>query len=228
MRSIYPAGGLPRVPRVVQQCSVAAIYLVRHGESETNVSRLLSHRRADLPLTELGLRQARLVAGRIAQLRPVHIFSSPLRRARQTDDCIAEVTCAPITEVDALREIDYGVMDGRGDDEARTITREVYRRWKDGEWGARFPGGESLRELCDRLTGVLTEVMEIFPRDDVAVVAHGGLFWFVVPRLCTVPGDRPTELLNTSMTVLRHHERAVSCELWGCVVHLDGDGLSDP
>ena len=216
--------GLPRSLCIVRQCSVAAIYLVRHGESETNVARLLSHRRADLPLTELGLRQARLVAGRLAERRPVHIFSSPLLRARQTADCIALVTGASITEVDALREIDCGILDGRGDDEARTITREVYRRWKDGEWGARFPGGESLRELHDRLTGVLAEVMETFPREDVAVVAHGGLFWFGVPRLCAVPSEAPTELLNTSVTVLRHHERAISCELWGCVVHLDGDG----
>ncbi len=68
--------------------------------------------------------------------------------------------------------------------------------------------------------------METFPRDDVAVVGHGGLFWFVVPRLCPVPGEAPTELLNTSVTVLRHHERAMSCELWGCVVHLDRAGRS--
>ena len=203
---------------------MAAIYLVRHGESETNVSRILSHRRADLPLTELGLRQARLVAARIAERRPAHIFASPLRRARLTADCIAEVTGASITEVDALREIDCGVLDGRGDDEAWTLTREIYRGWKEGEWDARFLGGESLRELHGRLTGVLAEVMETFPRDDVAVVAHGGLFWFGVPRLCAVPGEAPTELLNTSVTVLRHHERAISCELWGCVVHLDGDG----
>jgi broad specificity phosphatase PhoE len=201
---------------------VASIFLVRHGEAETNVAALLSHRLADLPLTERGRRQARLVADRLAEERPVAVYASPLLRARQTAECIATRIDAPLRFDDALREIDCGSLDGRGDEEAWAATRAVYARWKRDEWDARFPGGESLRELRDRLAGVVQAVVRTHPDEDVAVVGHGGLFWFGVPRLCPMPSDARTELLNTSVTVLRHHEGAVSCEFWACVRHLDG------
>jgi probable phosphoglycerate mutase len=203
---------------------MAAIYLVRHGESAMNVTPTLSHRLADLPLTERGHQQAQLVADRLGGQRLAGIVTSPLRRARQTADCIAARTGAAVRIEDALREIDCGELDGRSDEDAWTATREIYRRWRLGDWSASFPGGESGRQLVDRLAGVVAELAETYPRDDVAVVGHGGLFWFAVPRLCGLPIEAPTELRNTSVTVLRYHEGRLTCELWGCVAHLGQDG----
>lgn len=204
---------------------MGSIYLVRHGESAMNVTPRLSHRLADLPLTERGLQQARLVAGRLAKHPPVRIFTGPLRRARETADCIGELTGAPVRIEESLREIDCGTLDGRGDDDAWEFTREIYRRWNLGDQEARFPGGESYQQLYDRLAGLLTAVMARWPHDDIVMVGHGGQFGFVLPRLCALPTDSLTALLNTSVTMLRHHEQALSCELWGCVVHL-GEGES--
>lgn len=196
------------------------IYLVRHGESEMNVVPQLSHRLADLPLTERGHQQARLLAARLGEHRLVHIVTSPLRRARQTADYIAERTGAPVQESDALREINSGILDGRGDAEAWAITREVFGRWNRGERDVAAPGGESHRQLCERLIGVVQELMQTFPRDDVAIVGHGGLFWFALPAVCGFPPESRTELLNTSVTVLRHQDGEITCDLWGCITHL--------
>jgi broad specificity phosphatase PhoE len=202
---------------------MASIYLVRHGESDMNVTPLLSHRLADLPLTERGREQARLVARRLGETRLARIFTSPLQRARQTAACISERTGAPVRVEEALREIDCGDLDGRGDNEAWAATREIYRRWKLGEWEAPFPGGESGLQLCDRLADLLQGIAETYPDDDVAVVGHGGLFWFALPQLCGLRPESTTELLNTSVTVLRHHAGTLTCELWGCVAHLSQD-----
>ena len=111
-------------------------------------------------------------------------------------------------------------LDGRGDEEAWTATRAIYRQWDRGEWGTSFPGGESYRQLYERLTGVVQEIAKAYPDDDVAVVGHGGLFWFVLPQFCGLPLDSRTELLNTSVTVLRHQDGEIACELWGCITHL--------
>ncbi len=141
-------------------------------------------------------------------------------RARQTAECIADVASAPMLVHEALREIDCGVLDGRADDAAWAIQREVLARWCLGERDARFPGGESYGEACDRLADFLAAVMRDHPCEGVAVVGHGGLFGSVVPRLCPIPVDRPTELRNTSVTVLHHGGEGLSCERWGCVEHL--------
>jgi broad specificity phosphatase PhoE len=199
---------------------MAAIYLVRHGESEMNVVPHLSHRMADLPLTERGQQQARLLAARLAAHRLAGIVTSPLRRARQTADAIADVTGGQIRVAEALREINCGDLDGRSDAEAWTATRAIYARWNRGERETTFPGGESHRELCARLAGVVREIVQAHPHEDVAVVGHGGLFWFALPEVCGLPLDARTELLNTSVTVLRHEGGAIACDLWGCITHL--------
>ncbi len=198
-----------------------SIYLVRHGESAMNVAPLLSHRLADLPLTERGHQQAALVAERLRDQRLAGIVTSPLRRARQTADRIADLTGAPVRVTEALREINCGDLDGRGDAEAWAATQAIYQRWRSGEWEAGFPGGETGRQLVERLAGVIREIAETYPRDDVAVVGHGGLFWFALPELCGLPVEARTSLQNTSVTVIRHAEGSITCELWGCVLHLD-------
>jgi broad specificity phosphatase PhoE len=196
------------------------MYLVRHGENRANVERVFSHRVVDYSLTERGVEQARAVARRLAGHRLARVYSSPLRRARETAEPIAAATGAPIVVAEALRELACGELDGRGDEEAWTIHDEILARWRAGEWEARFPGGESYREAHDRLADFLAELAERHADEDVAVVGHGGLFFTVLPRLCPIPLEELVGLRNTSVTVLRHHEAALSCELWGCIEHL--------
>jgi probable phosphoglycerate mutase len=203
------------------------LYLVRHGESEMNVANTLSYKLADGPLTEKGLQQARRVAQRLADHQLDCIYTSPLQRARQTAHCIAEQTGAPVQVVEALREIDCGILDGRGDEEALAITREVDRRWEAGEWDVPFPGGETCHQLYDRLSSALNSLVEAHLEGNVAVVGHAGLFGFALPRFCGRQFESLASLPNTSVTVLHHHEGQVTCSLWGCVAHLEPVAIID-
>ena len=197
------------------------LFLVRHGESEMNVANTLSYKLADGPLTANGLRQARRVAQRLANHQLDCIYTSPLQRARQTAHCIAEQSGAPILVIEALREIDCGILDGRGDEEALAITHEIDRRWAAGDWHVPFPGGETCHQLYDRLSGTLNSLVEAHPEGNVAVVGHAGLFGFALPRFCGRRIESLASLPNTSVTVLHHQEVQVSCSLWGCVAHLE-------
>jgi broad specificity phosphatase PhoE len=202
---------------------MGCIYLVRHAENRANVERLMSHRVIDYSLTELGREQADALGRWFLDRALASVYTSPLRRARETAEYIARATGAPIVEAESLRELRVGALDGRGDDAAWAEHDQIVARWRAGEWEARFPQGESYREAYDRLAGFLAEVAQRYPEEDVAVVGHGGLYSTVLPRLCPVDGHEgtsPLRLRNTAVTVIRHAGGALACEKWGGTDHL--------
>jgi broad specificity phosphatase PhoE len=202
---------------------VPLIYLVRHAENRANVERLMSHKVIDYSLTDLGREQAEALGRWFLDRALDAVYTSPLKRARETAEQIAAATGAPIVEAEPLRELDVGRLDGSGDDASWAVHDELVARWRTGDWEARFPGGESYREAYDRLAGFLSEVAASHPEGDVAAVGHGGLFSTVLPRLCAIPehdGISPLRLRNTAVTVMRHEGGQLACEAWGGVDHL--------
>jgi len=203
--------------------NVPLLYFVRHGENPANVQRLMSYKVIDHPLTELGRKQADAVGRWFLGRALAAVYTSPLRRARETADAIAQATGAPLIERDELRELNVGDLDGRGDAAGWALHDGVVARWRTGDQDARFPGGESYREVYDRVAGIVRQAIALHPSEDVALVGHGGIFTSVLPRLCPVPGNDWSEQLklgNTSVTILRHEGGELACESWGGLEHL--------
>jgi len=91
------------------------IYLGRHGQNEDNANGILNGHR-DLPLTELGIRQAYEQAQYIKKsgLYFDEIYTSPLQRAYKTAEIVADtLQMAKPTKLDLLIERDFGVMSGK-------------------------------------------------------------------------------------------------------------------
>jgi broad specificity phosphatase PhoE len=198
------------------------VYLVRHAESEANLSRTMSYRRIDPGLTARGERQARAVAAWFGGRPVARIYASPLRRGLETAQQIAVVTGAPIEVTEALRELNVGSLEGRSDPQAWAIHDQVHRRWWRGEPTAAFPDGESYLEVHARLSGLFDQIAARHPQEDVVAVGHGGIFCAVLPRLCTIPWDPtvPLTLANTGVAIVRR-QAALTCELWNGQAHLD-------
>jgi broad specificity phosphatase PhoE len=78
------------------------VYLVRHGQSRGNVD--LSHREPDCELTDLGERQAELVAAALRSERVTQVLTSPYRRTVETARVIAAVTGAPLALFPSFHE----------------------------------------------------------------------------------------------------------------------------
>jgi probable phosphoglycerate mutase len=140
----------------------ADVLWARHGENLANLTRTLSYRVFDGDLTDVGRRQARELGERLAAgggARIGLLACSPLRRARQTADIVGQRLGLPVAmELDDLREVNVGELDGRSDAQAWEIYTAVLAAWRAGDTVARFPGGENRDELCARLHRALTVV----------------------------------------------------------------------
>jgi probable phosphoglycerate mutase len=201
---------------------VAKIFWARHGQNLANVTETFSYRVFDGDLTELGRRQAAQLAERLASLSaddPVRLLAcSPLRRARQTAQVVGErLGLATALELDDLRELNVGVLDGRSDADAWRTYRLVLAAWKAGDTHVRFPGGEDRDELCARLRNALLAIARHGAGATSLVVAHGASLRAALPCLAAAedPGaDLPTGGVATLHLDLNDNDAPVRLLSW--------------
>jgi broad specificity phosphatase PhoE len=185
------------------------VYYVRHGENEANLTRELSYRAVDHPLTERGVEQARRLAAFLAGSPPLSapVYSSPLRRAVQTAEIVADRLGLEVRVVEHFRELDVGRLDGRRDTEAWASYESVLAAWRSGRREAAFPGGEDHRELVARVRHGLTQVVRTngsawSGRDPVLVVAHGGIIRAALTGLIPQAATPVADMENCAITEL--------------------------
>ncbi|MER7007275.1 histidine phosphatase family protein [Dactylosporangium sp. NPDC000555] len=173
---------------------VAALTVIRHGQSTANVAFAAAEaagllesgvagRDADVELSALGRAQAetlgRWLAGLPARRRPERVLCSPYLRARQTWRIAAETAAG----LDA--KLPDEILDDRLGDRlmgqlellttaaiAARFPAEAARRRMDGEFGYRPPGGESFGDIAARLSAVLRDINDLHAGRRVTLVAH--------------------------------------------------------
>ena len=173
---------------------MARILWARHGQNVANITRTLSHRVFDGDLTRTGRQQAAELAERLAAQdnRIGQVVCSPLRRARQTAEIItARLGLPTAAELDELRELNVGTLDGRSDAEAWAVYNAVLAAWAAGDSSARFPGGEDYAELCARLRHAMVTVASRPGNRISLIVAHGASLRAALPALTGIadPGS---------------------------------------
>src|SRR5215469_8659857 len=173
---------------------MARILWAGHGQNVANITRTLSHRVFDGDLTGTGRQQAAALAERLAvqDIGIGQVVSSTLRRARQTAEIIAARLRLPVAaELDELRELNVGGLDGRSDPEAWAAYDAVLAAWTAGQCEARFPGGEDYAELCARLRNAMVTVASGSGHRISLIVAHGANLRAALPALTSTadPGS---------------------------------------
>lgn len=170
------------------------IFLIRHGETAANASRIVQT--PDVPLSERGIAQAERLAMRLARHGVEAIVSSDYARAQMTAVRIRSATDAAIELSPELRERNFGILRGRSYAECPAdIFAPDYAP----------PGGETWGEFHARVArawGRITAVAGDM-RGNLAVVSHGLVCRSVVERLVGL-GDRvsPAHWPNASLTIL--------------------------
>ncbi|SEQ09225.1 probable phosphoglycerate mutase [Lentzea xinjiangensis] len=144
--------------------------LLRHGQTRLSVERRYSGR-GDHPLTDLGLEQAEKAAARLAGVDIAAIISSPLQRAAQTAQKLADKTGLEVVTHQGLIETDFGAWEGLTFAEAAAQDPEVHRRWL-GDTSVKPPRGESFDEVHARVRKARTEIIARYGGSTVVVVSH--------------------------------------------------------
>jgi len=149
---------------------VTEIILVRHGETDWNVSEVFRGR-IDVELNRTGLTQAELLADYLNRGEVEAIYSSPLKRASKTAEIIAAKSGIEVKIAPGLIDFDFGEWQGLSHREVKSRHKELYMGWLSHPEQVRMPGGESLGEVRARALSVIDDVIRGY-QGVVVLVAH--------------------------------------------------------
>jgi broad specificity phosphatase PhoE len=207
------------------------IYLVRHGENTANLTGEFSYKHVDYSLTPKGRVQAQQTAAFFKDKRIDAIYSSPLKRARETAAIIGQALELPVTNVEQFREVNVGDLEGRPPTaENWAIHNRIVADWLSGKREVAFPGGENCLQLLRRMQEGLLEVTRTQEGKHLIIVGHGGLFTFTLNDLC--PNVEMEEIIrqvnhNCSVTTIEldscEERPAGVLKAWALCTHLSGE-----
>ncbi|WP_300013355.1 histidine phosphatase family protein [Pseudonocardia sp.] len=197
------------------------LILVRHGQTDANVGRVLDSRPPGPPLNALGLGQAAALGMRLAGEPIVAVHASAATRAQQTGAPVAAAHGLAVGVVEGVHEVSCGDLEGRADDDAREQFDAVYGAWARGELAARLPGGESALDLNARFVPAVARIT----RDvtgTVVLASHGAAIRLAAAALL---GDHAETryVPNTGLVILNRSGAGWTLEHWDDAVPVPGD-----
>jgi broad specificity phosphatase PhoE len=166
------------------------LLLARHGETAWNENGKFQGARVTENLTERGRRQVAALATAVAPLKPVAIYSSPLPRAMETARAIARPLQLEPFPVDALREMEIGLMEGLTGKEMEERFPEFTIRWRRDPSSVAMPGGESFPQLQARAWAVVEAALKEHPEDTVLFVSHHFTLQSILCQVLGLPLSR--------------------------------------
>lgn len=199
------------------------LYLVRHGQSDYNVSRRFAGAGSDVALTAVGVRQAGQLRDRLAPEKIDAVYSSNLKRALSTAAVLSENRGVEIVSCPELGEIDYGAVEGKTFDEVSREYPELAKQIYGADPKIRFPGGESFEEFTARICRFLDRTTKYDDAQTVLVVSHGGSIRTLVCRLLDIDINAhwaQIRIDNTSLTVLETGKNGAIISLLNDTSHL--------
>lgn len=161
------------------------IYYVRHGENPANLTREFSYKKIDYPLNAQGVEQAQQTAAYFQDKPIAAIYSSPLKRALQTAQIIAQPLQLPVLVREQFRELNVGLLEDQPPTaETWAIHDRIFADWFSGKTDACFPGGEDHTALLQRMREGLQEALSDRTDQRIIVVGHGGILTACLCYLC--------------------------------------------
>ena len=197
------------------------LVLVRHAVT-AHTGPLLSGRMPGIDLSDKGVGQADAAAQRLAKLTIAAVYASPIERTTQTAQRIAAHHNLEVQALPGVIEADYG--DWTGGKIADLAKTDEWKVVQVAPSRARFPNGESIREMQSRTVGTLDDVIARHPHETVVVVSHADPIKSAIAHYTGMHLDlfQRVHVSPASVTVFDFH--AYGCMLVKCN---DTGGLDD-
>ncbi len=184
------------------------IYLVRHGESEANVQNRFSGI-TDVELSDKGKIQAIITGNNFKNYKIDYIYSSPLKRAKDTAKIICDVNNIDENEIiteNCLIEVNFGLFENLTWDEIRESHREESEKWILDKRKYRFPEGETYDDIIGRISGFIDNVS-----DNSLIVTHFGVIQSILLYFGIVDDTNLWDILigNCDILVLNENKNKI-------------------
>ena len=160
------------------------IFIARHGRTNLNEERRLAGNSNVAQLIEDGIKHAENLAEFLLDKKIGRIFCSPLNRAIETATPISKKIGVQIEKSDALREFDFGKLDGKLEN-GEAFDFLVKRR---SDLNFKAPDGESYNDVTKRVEFFLEKIREIDGKN-ILIVGHGGVNRVLLSLLLKYSGN---------------------------------------
>ena len=187
------------------------LFIVRHGETVWNrEGRIQGH--TDVALSERGVEQATRLANRLGEITFDAAYTSDLCRASATASLILQDRDVPFHPTPRLREYHKGAFEGMTEADLRSRFPDEYPSYVSKDLDYAPEGGESTRDVSDRMSSIICEIKERHLDDKVLVVGHGGSLRAAMMALLGMPMDANWRFVfgNCTLTIVdTYHDNAV-------------------
>lgn len=201
------------------------IYLVRHCQTLGNVNRMFQGC-TDTEPSEEGLKQLELLALRFRNVHLDKIYSSNLGRAVKTAQSINKYHNIEHIELEGIREINVGKIDGMDWEKIPEKYPEFAKLWNDQPQDFISDGGETMREVFNRVSRTFDEIVSENEGKTVAIVSHG----CALRNLMCYCLNKPIEELNsvdfgsnTAVSLVEVEDGVRRVVIQNDVSHIPGD-----
>ena len=205
------------------------VYLVRHGQSLGNEGGVFQP--ADTPLSSLGKKQAKTLAGRFKGISFDVIYTSPLPRAYETSEIISKKLGKPVEvwqEIEETRNPKEIFALSTLSPKAKKIRKVIGENYHKGDF--RYSDEETFNELNERAKTVLTHLLKHHRGQKVLCVSHAGMIKMILARMIFGGSLTPqvywdfkhhSWLKNTGITICDYSkEYGWVLETWNDTTHL--------
>lgn len=186
----------------------ATLVLSRHGQSVWHAENRYAGT-SDIDLTPVGRQQAEALADWARANGPDALYSSPVRRARESTEPVAAATGMTATIEQDLREVHFGVAEGLTIAEVRSRFPEAAAQFESDPVAGSFPAAEPPESAAGRGAAALRRIAGAHPGQTVLVVAHSTLIRLVLCSLLSIPLRHYRQSLpsldNGTLTRIRLH-----------------------
>ena len=207
--------------------SGCVLILIRHGATENNLAdpTILQGRSATPGLSETGRQQAHASSGQLRDLPIGAIFASPLIRAVQTAEIIADPHQLQVNQITQLTEVDVGEWENRSWAHIAVEDPEPYNEFMSNPAENGYLGGESFNDVFHRVAPAMTDLLESNLGKTIVVVAHNIVNRVFLANSIGIPLSRSRDISqeNCGINVLKFENGKTKLKTLNATFHLPAD-----
>ncbi len=192
------------------------LYIIRHGQTAWNKEEVFRGTK-DIPLNEVGLKEAKALGSYLKDVPFDALYTSPLARARQTAQAVADaVRVTPLVETNLI-DLNFGDWQGVSHKEVKERFPDLYNTWITAPERAKFPGGEALNDVLERVDALLASLLKRYPNGTVGLFTHRVVCKVLICRLLGLGLDHFWQI-EQSTACLNRFRYSAKREQWICEI----------